>query len=75
MVFASYNNVKDFLGTTAFSRRGVLHNSSRIINSRVISASTGASTGAKFSEPVTVVFKFIQVISVLNYNPLTSMTV
>lgn len=66
MVFASYNQVKDFLGTTAFSRRGILHNSSRIINSRVISASTGASTGAKFSEPVTVVFKLIQEENVTN---------
>ncbi len=62
MVFASYNQLKDFLGTTAFNHPGVLHNSSRIINSRVISASSGSFAGAKFSEPVTVILKLIQVI-------------
>jgi len=59
IVFASFNQVKDFLGPTASDSSGILHNSTSIINSRIISASTGYS--GKMSEPVTITFKLIQV--------------
>ncbi|GIZ01937.1 adhesion G protein-coupled receptor L1, partial [Caerostris extrusa] len=66
IVLASYKHVKDFLGNVASSNRGILQNSSSIINSRVISAFTGSYTGIKFPEPVTITFKIIQEENVTN---------
>ncbi|CAL1287113.1 unnamed protein product [Larinioides sclopetarius] len=66
IVLASYKHVKDFLGNVASSDRGILQNSSSIINSRVISAFTGSYSGTKFPEPVTITFKLIQEENVTN---------
>ncbi|GFS81129.1 latrophilin Cirl [Nephila pilipes] len=66
IVLASYKHVKDFLGNVASSNRGILQNSSSIINSRVISAFTGSYSGTKFPEPVTITFKILQEENVTN---------
>ncbi|XP_054721756.1 latrophilin Cirl-like [Uloborus diversus] len=65
--FASYERVKDFLSAEDVSSSdGFLHNTSRMINSRVISAYTGRYPGTKFSEPVTITFKLLQEENVTN---------
>ncbi|KAG8195466.1 hypothetical protein JTE90_002638 [Oedothorax gibbosus] len=66
IVLASYHNIKDFLGSVATYKLGILQNSSFIVNSKIISAYIGRYPGLRFPEPITITFKLIQEENVTN---------